>query len=91
MFDRGTTARDLQEQLAVAVGLNRLLSDMTRALTIDLLLTLTSLCCPQTVECGAEDEGGQRDGGEPQHAEQHHQVRVSCSPLISSRYRVDIV
>ena len=57
MFDRGTTARDLQEQLAVAVGLNRLLSDMTRALTIDLLLTLTSLCCPQTVECSAEDEG----------------------------------
>ena len=25
VFDRGTTARDLQEQLAVAVGLNRLL------------------------------------------------------------------
>ena len=23
-FDRGTTARDLQEQLAIAVGLNRL-------------------------------------------------------------------
>ena len=87
MFDRGTTARDLQEQLAVAVGLNRLLCF---TLEIDFNSNLILHCCPQTVECGAEDEGGQRDGGEPQHAQQHHQVRVSCSPLISSRYRVDI-
>ena len=60
------------------------------AMNCKLILTRKLQCCPQTVECGAEDEGGQRDGGEPQHAEQHHQVRVSCSPLISSRYRVDI-
>ena len=79
VFDRGTTARDLQEQLAVAVGLNRLLCYFNWKL-IDYYNSVILRCCPQTVECGAEDEGGQRDGGEPQHAEQHHQVRVSCCP-----------